>query len=696
MLLSPPFPWGPPAPVERNLHGITLDDLIKVNVGRFTRAVDLSAGLVDASVVTACLCVWSLSDSDDTPPRPALGRNASLRDLRKDEKKLGKGSFGEVLCVRISTDPSGRLYALKSLRKRDVEQGQLSGQVEREISVQSRLPAHPNILRLYSHFEDREYVYLLLEYCAKGRTMLPSSRVEDYHRYFLMAAQAVGHLHSHGIIHRDIKPENLLITADDTLKLADFGWCAELPPPVSGHAGHARRYTFCGTLDYLSPEMLLGRGHNHSIDLWGLGVLLYELLAGRPPFNATDQRTVVNNIINVKLTFPADFPLVAEDLVRRLLVRDEGRRCTIGEVLAHPLCTSIGSAQPALPRRPVAQQPCSPAALPAAVVKKAPSQQRDRGNSHPGLVRVPTLRTLEQPAQAQQPPARELPHYLHRSLIQCPKAPPSLEPPSQVSMVVASPSVQYRPLPSGNLSVCYPPQRGVSAVKPPSSGTPVTVRVSGRHLPQPEPVGALAPTLGFQSLHESFAGSICRPPVYHRRLQSPLPGFRDVDQSSLVLDASSFLSLDDSFVATTDTLGSQTSAQPPPRFVAVPAASVAVVAPQQRPWGTAPSVAPAGSWGTAPTLLPHPSLGPCGLSFERIPTPAFLNRVGPPLRTAQIGPTVGGNGGRTMVLYLTTTINVLIAFQVSWACYLQPRWRNLRSQMLDRFPSLQPDMDEKD
>ncbi|KAF4698553.1 hypothetical protein FOZ62_011858, partial [Perkinsus olseni] len=597
MLLSPPLPWGPPAPVERNLHGITLDDLIKVNVGKEGALGGSPSGSTS-------------SDSDDTPPRPALGRNASLRDLRKDEKKLGKGSFGEVLCVRISTDPSGRLYALKSLRKRDVEQGQLSGQVEREISVQSRLPAHPNILRLYSHFEDREYVYLLLEYCAKGELyhLLRTQHkrrfpVERAARYFLMAAQAVGHLHSHGIIHRDIKPENLLITADDTLKLADFGWCAELPPPVPGHASHARRHTFCGTLDYLSPEMLLGRGHNHSIDLWGLGVLLYELLAGRPPFNATDQRTVVNNIINVKLTFPADFPLVAEDLVRRLLVRDEGRRCTIGEVLAHPLCTSIESAQPAQPRRPVAQQPCSPPALPAAVVQKAPSQQRDRGNSHPGLVRVPTLRTLEQPAQAQQPPARELPLYLHRSLIQSPTAAPSLEPPSQVSMVVPSPSVQYRPLPSGILSVCYPPQRGVSAVKPPSNGTPVTVRVSGRHPPQPEPVGALAPTLGFQSLHESFAGSSSRPPVYHRRLQSPLPGFRDVDQSSLVLDASSFLSLDDSFVATTDTLGSQqTSAQHPPRFVAVPAASVAVVAPQQRPWGTAPSVAPAGSWGTAPTL----------------------------------------------------------------------------------------------
>ncbi|EER10783.1 protein kinase, putative [Perkinsus marinus ATCC 50983] len=310
MVLSPTLIRGLDAqPPDAALHGITLDDLVKVTLGH-------GGGLSGHT---------TLSDSDDYPPRPVLARNTSLRDIRKDEKKLGKGSFGEVLCVKIRGDPSGkglvahrpsqasytgRLYALKTLRKRDVEQGHLAAQVEREISVQSRLPAHSNILRLYSHFEDREHVYLLLEYCAKGELyhLLRTQQkrrfpVERAARYFLMAARAVAHLHSHGIMHRDIKPENLLVAADDTLKLADFGWCAEFPAPVvSGYTtrSHARRHTFCGTLDYLSPEMLLGRGHDHSIDLWGLGILLYELLAGRPPFNATDQRTVVSNIINVK------------------------------------------------------------------------------------------------------------------------------------------------------------------------------------------------------------------------------------------------------------------------------------------------------------------------------------------------------------------------------------------------------------
>ncbi|KAF4693686.1 hypothetical protein FOZ60_010359 [Perkinsus olseni] len=219
MLLSPPLPWGPPAPAERNLHGITLDDLIKVNV----RKVQSEAPQVALPQATLTIPLHVR----------LLGRNASLRDLRKDEKKLGKGSFGEVLCVRISTDPSGRLYALKSLRKRDVEQGQLSGQVEREISVQSRLPAHPNILRLYSHFEDREYVYLLLEYCAKGELyhLLRTQHkrrfpVERAARYFLMAAQAVGHLHSHGIIHRDIKPVPPL--------LSPLHWIR----PVAGEPAH--------------------------------------------------------------------------------------------------------------------------------------------------------------------------------------------------------------------------------------------------------------------------------------------------------------------------------------------------------------------------------------------------------------------------------------------------------------------------
>ncbi|CAK0821430.1 unnamed protein product, partial [Prorocentrum cordatum] len=101
--------------------------------------------------------------------------------------------------------------------------------------------------------------------------------------------RAIDYLHSHGIVHRDLKPENILLSGDGTVKLADFGWCAELKDQP--------RSTFCGTVDYLSPEMVNSEPHDHTVDLWALGVLLYELLANRSPFRASNQAQVLLRIM---------------------------------------------------------------------------------------------------------------------------------------------------------------------------------------------------------------------------------------------------------------------------------------------------------------------------------------------------------------------------------------------------------------
>merc|ERR1719352_1842811 len=97
------------------------------------------------------------------------------------------------------------------------------------------------------------------------------------------------------IVHRDIKPENLLVNHEDEVKIADFGWCA---------VSQTMRTTFCGTLDYLAPEMIQGKGHDQTLDLWSAGVLLYEMVVGRPPFQSTNHQKLIEKIIKLKLEFP--------------------------------------------------------------------------------------------------------------------------------------------------------------------------------------------------------------------------------------------------------------------------------------------------------------------------------------------------------------------------------------------------------
>lgn len=277
---------------------------------------------------------------------PAVARGASPgAQVTLDEfevldgdggRSLGKGSFGVVR--RIRKKGTSDVYALKTMQKLEVIEGDLIDQVEREIQVQRTLK-HENVLRLYKHFEDAETVYLLLEYCAKGELyqLLRTRRGRRFpeptaQHYFTQVVHGLQYLHSQSIVHRDLKPENLLVNHDNVLKIADFGWCAS----ISG----VLRMTFCGTLDYLAPEMVQGHGHNHTLDIWSVGVLLYEMVVGRPPFQSTDHTQLIAKILSPEINFPAFVSHECRDLVHRLLQKDPNERLPLELVVRHVWVTS--------------------------------------------------------------------------------------------------------------------------------------------------------------------------------------------------------------------------------------------------------------------------------------------------------------------------------------------------------------------
>jgi len=146
--------------------------------------------------------------------------------------------------------------------------------------------------------------------------------------YFKQMVEAIAYCHNKRIIHRDIKPENILIGLKDTLKIADFGWAV--------HAPTSRRETFCGTLDYLPPEMVQSKKYKQTVDVWGLGVLLYEFLCGKPPFEDNTEKGTYAKIRRSTPVFPSSITKEARELITKLLAKNPSERMTLQEVLAHP------------------------------------------------------------------------------------------------------------------------------------------------------------------------------------------------------------------------------------------------------------------------------------------------------------------------------------------------------------------------
>ncbi|XP_075770619.1 LOW QUALITY PROTEIN: cGMP-dependent protein kinase 1-like [Pelodiscus sinensis] len=232
---------------------------------------------------------------------------------------LGTGGFGRVELVRARD----QLFALKRIRKDHVVRRQQQEHVHTEKRVLERSRC-PFVVRLFGTYRDNQYVYMLLEFCQGGElwTKLREVRCfEEAVAVFCAACvvEALDYLHGNGVVYRDLKPENLMLDTQGYVKLVDFGFAKEL-------ARGEKTYSFCGTPEYLAPEILRHEGHDFAVDFWMLGVLVFEMLAGRPPFHGAEPQLIYSKILGGALCFPAPLSEAACALVSKLCRRRPGQR----------------------------------------------------------------------------------------------------------------------------------------------------------------------------------------------------------------------------------------------------------------------------------------------------------------------------------------------------------------------------------
>uniref|UniRef100_A0A8C1PNH9 Ribosomal protein S6 kinase n=1 Tax=Cyprinus carpio TaxID=7962 RepID=A0A8C1PNH9_CYPCA len=239
-------------------------------------------------------------------------------------KVLGQGSFGKVFLVRKLTPPdNNQLYAMKVLRKATLKvRDRVRTKMERDILADVN---HPFVVKLHYAFQTEGKLYLILDFLRGGDLFTRLSKEvmfteEDVKFYLAELALGLDHLHGIGIIYRDLKPENILLDEEGHIKLTDFGLCKE----AIDHEKKA--YSFCGTVEYMAPEVVNRQGHTHSADWWSFGVLMFEMLTGSLPFQGKDRKETMSLILKARLGMPQFLSTEAQSLLRALFKRNPTNR----------------------------------------------------------------------------------------------------------------------------------------------------------------------------------------------------------------------------------------------------------------------------------------------------------------------------------------------------------------------------------
>jgi len=275
---------------------------------------------------------WDLMETEENAREIEVGTITRAGCERPTTKEfellrvLGQGSFGKVFLVRkVRGKDAGTLYAMKVLKKATLKvRDRVRTKLERNILVDVN---HPFIVKLQYAFQTEGKLYLILDFQRGGDLFTRLAKEvmfteEDVKFYLAELAIALHHLHTLGIIYRDLKPENILLDSDGHIAVTDFGLCKE--------GFEEKAFSFCGTVEYMAPEVVNRKGHDYAADWWSYGVLMFEMLTGKLPFSGEDRKETMNQIIKAKLSMPTFLSPEAQALLRVLFKRNPANRLCSG------------------------------------------------------------------------------------------------------------------------------------------------------------------------------------------------------------------------------------------------------------------------------------------------------------------------------------------------------------------------------
>ena len=244
---------------------------------------------------------------------------------------LGKGGFAK--CYELICKDNNKIFAAKMIQRSNLKSERQKQKLVSEIKIHKSCH-HSNVVAFEHNFTDSEYVYILLELCQNEtlnevhhrRRILTELEVQCY---VIQLIKALKYLHSHRIIHRDLKLGNLFLNDKMELKVGDFGLATKLDYDAE------RKKTICGTPNYIAPEVISGLPYSYEVDIWAIGIIIYTLLIGKPPFETKDVKTTYSKIKNAEFYFPENNKISnsAKNIIKRILVVDPIKRPSLDEIL---------------------------------------------------------------------------------------------------------------------------------------------------------------------------------------------------------------------------------------------------------------------------------------------------------------------------------------------------------------------------